>query len=593
MPGMSSVNIFAEMLERVRAASEALIAAGVLPPGIDQSRVTVEPPRDAAHGDMSTNAAMVLAKDAGRKPRELAETIAEKLRADALVAKAEVAGPGFVNITLRPAAWADTLRAAVRLGSGYGKIDIGNGAPVNVEYVSANPTGPMHVGHGRGAVFGDALANLLAFTGFKVTREYYINDAGAQVDALARSAFLRYREALGEKIGAIPEGLYPGDYLKPVGDAIAAEYGDALAKQSETSWLPIVRDRAVAMMMQTIRDDLAALDVKPDVFFSERSLLMSGEDRVGATIEFLRQRGDVYEGRLPPPKGVPAEDWEDREQTLFRSTAFGDDIDRPLKKSDGSYTYFASDIAYHRSKLERGFRTLIDVWGADHAGYIKRMQAAVAALSDRGAELDVKVVQLVKLLRAGQPVKMSKRAGEFVTLREVVDEVGRDPVRFMMLFRKNDAALDFDLVKVREQSRDNPVFYVQYGHARAQSVFRNARAAFTDLPDNIAQLVEHADLARLNDPVELALMRQVVLYPRTLAGAAAAHEPHRIAFYLFDLASEFHALWTLGNASPHLRFIIQNDRQLTEARLVLVQGVAAVLASGLALLGVEAPNEMR
>jgi len=590
---MSSVNIFAEMLERVRAASEALIAAGVLPPGIDQSRVTVEPPRDAAHGDMSTNAAMVLAKDAGRKPRELAETIAEKLRADALVAKAEVAGPGFVNITLRPAAWADTLRAAVRSGSGYGKIDIGNGAPVNVEYVSANPTGPMHVGHGRGAVFGDALANLLAFTGFKVTREYYINDAGAQVDVLARSAFLRYREALGEKIGAIPEGLYPGDYLKPVGEAIAAEYGDALAKQSEKSWLPIVRDKAAAMMMQTIRDDLAALDVKPDVFFSERSLLMSGEDRVGATIEFLRQRGDVYEGRLPPPKGAPADDWEDREQTLFRSTAFGDDADRPLKKSDGSYTYFASDIAYHRSKLERGFRTLIDVWGADHAGYIKRMQAAVAALSDRRAELDVKVVQLVKLLRAGQPFKMSKRAGEFVTLREVVNEVGRDPVRFMMLFRKNDAALDFDLVKVREQSRDNPVFYVQYGHARAQSVFRNARAAFADLPDNVAQLVEHADLAGLTDPAELALMRQVALYPRTLAGAAATHEPHRIAFYLFDLASEFHALWTMGNAAPHLRFIIQNDRQLTEARLVLVQGVAAVLASGLALLGVEAPNEMR
>ena len=590
---MPSVNIFAEMLERVRAASEALIGAGVLPSGIDQSRVTVEPPRDAAHGDMSTNAAMVLAKDAGRKPRELAEAIAEKLRADVLVAKAEVAGPGFVNITLRPAAWADTLRAAVRLGSSYGKIDLGNGAPVNVEYVSANPTGPMHVGHCRGAVFGDALANLLAFTGFKVTREYYINDAGVQVDLLARSAFLRYREALGEKIGAIPEGLYPGDYLKPVGAAIAAEYGDALAKQSETSWLPIVRDKAVAMMMQVIRDDLAALDVRPDVFFSERSLLMSGEDRVGAAIELLRQRGYVYEGRLPPPKGAPAEDWEDREQTLFRSTAFGDDVDRPLKKSDGSYTYFASDIAYHRSKLERGFRTLIDVWGADHAGYIKRMQAAVAALSDRRAELDVKVVQLVKLLRAGQPVKMSKRAGEFVTLREVVDEVGRDPVRFMMLFRKNDAALDFDLVKVREQSRDNPVFYVQYGHARAQSVFRNARAAFSDLPDDVAELAELADLARLNDPAELALMRQVALYPRILAGAAAAHEPHRIAFYLFDLASEFHALWTLGNASPHLRFIIQNDRQLTEARLVLVQGVATVVASGLALLGVEAPNEMR
>jgi arginyl-tRNA synthetase len=593
MQRMPSINIFAEMLERVRAASEALIAAGLLPSGIDQSRITVEPPRDAAHGDMATNAAMVLAKDAGRKPRELAEMIAAKLRADALVAKAEVAGPGFVNITLRPVAWIDTLRAAVKLGLAYGKIDVGNSTPVNVEYVSANPTGPMHVGHCRGAVFGDALANLLAFTGLKVTREYYINDAGVQVDLLARSAFLRYREALGEKIGAIPEGLYPGDYLKPVGAAIAAEYGDALAKQSETSWLPIVRDKAVAMMMEVIRDDLAALDVKPDVFFSERSLLMSGEDRVGVTIELLRQRGYVYEGRLPPPKGTPADDWEDREQTLFRSTAFGDDVDRPLKKSDGSYTYFASDIAYHRSKLERGFRMLIDVWGADHAGYIKRMQAAVAALSDRQAELDVKVVQLVKLLRAGQPIKMSKRAGEFVTLREVVDEVGRDPVRFMMLFRKNDAVLDFDLVKVLEQSRDNPVFYVQYGHARAQSVFRNARAIFADLPDDISQLAQHADLARLNDPAELALTRQIALYPRTFAGAAAAHEPHRIAFYLFDLASEFHALWTLGNASPHLRFIIQNDRQLTEARLVLVQGVAAVLAAGLALLGVEAPNEMR
>jgi arginyl-tRNA synthetase len=589
---MASINIFAEMLQRVRAAAEALIATGVLPAGIDQSRVTVDPPRDAAHGDMATNAAMVLAKDAGRKPRDLAALIADNLQGDALVAKAEVAGPGFVNITLRPAAWIDTLRGAIGAGSAYGKIDLGNGTPVNVEYVSANPTGPMHVGHCRGAVFGDALANLLAFTGFNVTREYYINDAGVQVDLLARSAFLRYREALGERIGAIPEGLYPGDYLKPVGAAIAAEYGDALAKQSETSWLPVVREKAVAMMMASIRGDLAALDVKPDVFFSERSLLMSGEDRVGATIELLRERGYVYEGRLPPPKGAPAEDWEDREQTLFRSTAFGDDVDRPLKKSDGSYTYFASDIAYHRSKLARGFRLLIDVWGADHGGYIKRMQAAVAALSDRQAELDVKVVQLVKLLRAGEPVKMSKRAGEFVTLREVVDEVGRDPVRFMMLFRKNDAVLDFDLAKVLEQSRDNPVFYVQYGHARAQSVFRNARAAFPDLTD-VTQLAERADLARLNDPAELALMRQIALYPRTLAAAAAAHEPHRIAFYLFDLASEFHALWTLGNASPHLRFIIQNDRQLTEARLVLVQGVATVLASGLALLGVNAPNEMR
>jgi arginyl-tRNA synthetase len=586
-------NIFAEMLERVRAANAALIGAGQMPPTIDQSRITVEPPRDAAHGDMATNAAMLLAKDAGRKPRELAELIAEQLRADPLVAKVEVAGPGFINITLRPAAWIDALHAAVKLGGDYGRADLAVGAPVNVEYVSANPTGPMHIGHGRGAVFGDALANLLVFAGFKVTREYYINDAGVQIDLLARSAFLRYREALGKNIGVIPAGLYPGDYVKPIGAALVAEYGDTLANQSETSWLPIVRDKAVAMMMATIRDDLAAVNVKPDVFFSERSLIWDGEDRVGATIEELRRRGYVYEGRLPPPKGAPTEDWENREQTLFRSTAFGDDIDRPLKKSDGSYTYFAADIAYHRSKLERGFRNLIDVWGADHAGYIKRMQAAVAALSERRAELDVKVVQLVKLLRAGEPVKMSKRAGEFVTLREVVDEVGRDAVRFMMLFRKNDAVLDFDLAKVLEQSRDNPVFYVQYGHARAQSVFRNARAAFPGLPSDIARLAETVELGRLSDPAELALMRQIALYPRIITAAAAAHEPHRIAFYLFDLASEFHALWTLGNASPHLRFIIQNDRQLTEARLVLVQGVATVLASGLTLLGVEAPNEMR
>jgi arginyl-tRNA synthetase len=586
-------NIFAEILERVRAASDDLVAAGVLPSGIDQSRITVEPPRDAGHGDMATNAAMVLAKDAGRKPRDLAEMIAQKLRSDMLVAKVEVAGPGFINLSLRPQAWMQTLQAAVALGRDYGRSDVGAGTPVNVEYVSANPTGPMHIGHCRGAVFGDALADLLAFAGFEVTREYYINDAGVQVDLLARSVFLRYREALGEKIGTIPDGLYPGDYLKPVGAALAAEYGDSLARQSEVSWLPVVRDKAVATMMDTIRADLAALDIKPDVFFSERSLVWGAEDRVGATIEALRARGYVYDGRLPPPKGAPADDWEDREQTLFRSTTFGDDVDRPLKKSDGSYTYFASDIAYHRSKLERGFRTLIDVWGADHGGYIKRMQAAVAALSDRRAELDVKIVQLVKLLRAGEPVKMSKRAGEFVTLREVVDEVGRDAVRFMMLFRKNDAVLDFDLVKVLEQSRDNPVFYVQYGHARAQSVFRNARTAFANLPADIAQLAETTDLARLNDPAEFALMRQIALYPRILAGSAAAHEPHRIAFYLYDLASEFHALWTLGNAAPHLRFIIQNDRQLTEARLVLVQGVAAVLASGLALLGVEAPNEMR
>jgi len=595
---MAANNIFAEVLGRVLSANEKLIAAGVLPAGIDQSRVTIEPPRDPAHGDMATNAAMVLAKEAGRKPRELADAIAEKLRADDLIEKVDVAGPGFINLKLKPAAWIEALRSAVRLGPQFGKSDIGANVPVNVEYVSANPTGPMHVGHCRGAVFGDALASLLDFSGFQVTREYYINDAGTQVDVLARSAFLRYREALGESIGAIPEGLYPGDYLKPVGAALAAEYGDKLKAQPEAQWLPVVRAKSIEMMMTEIRGDLAALNVTFDVFFSERSLIAGDADRVAATIEWLRQRGHVYEGRLPPPKGAPAEDWEDREQTLFRSTEFGDDIDRALKKSDGTYTYFASDIAYHRTKLERGFRTLIDVWGADHGGYIKRMQAAVAALSERKAELDVKVVQLVKLMRAGEPVKMSKRAGEFVTLREVVDEVGTDAVRFMMLFRKNDAALDFDLAKVLEQSRDNPVFYVQYGHARAQSVFRNARAAFPDLPDLPADLaapdaLPDAPLDRLSDPAELALMRRIALYPRIVEAASLAHEPHRIAFYLFELASEFHALWTQGNASPHLRFIIQDDRQLTKARLVLVQGVATVLASGLALLGVKAPNEMR
>jgi arginyl-tRNA synthetase len=590
---MPTTNIFAEMLARVRSATDVLIAAGILPAGLDLSRISVEPPRDASHGDIATNAAMVLAKDAGKKPRELADAIAEKLRADDLIEKVDIAGPGFINLTLKPAAWINALRTAVRLATQYGRSGIGGSVPVNVEYLSANPTGPMHVGHCRGAVFGDALANLLAFTGFAVTREYYINDAGVQVDQLARSAFLRYREALGEDIGAIPEGLYPGDYLKPVGAALAAEFGDALKAQIEAQWLPVVRAKTINMMMAAIRDDLAALNISFDVFYSERSLIAGNADRVAETIDWLRQRGEVYEGRLPPPKGAPVEDWEDREQTLFRSTQFGDDIDRALKKSDGSYTYFASDIAYHRTKLERGFRALVDVWGADHAGYIKRMQAAVAALSDRKAELDVKVIQLVKLLRAGEPVKMSKRAGEFVTLREVADEVGRAAVRFMMLFRKNDAVLEFDLAKVLEQSRDNPVFYVQYGHARAQSVFRNARAAFPDLPDDMAALIDGADLSRLSDPAELALMRRIALYPRIVETASLAHEPHRIAFYLFDLASEFHALWTQGTGSPHLRFIIQNDRQMTVARLLLVKGVATVLASGLALLGVEAPNEMR
>jgi arginyl-tRNA synthetase len=591
-----AMDMFAIFTDHVCAAVNTLVANGVLQSPPDLSRIVVEPPKEAAHGDMATNAAMVLAKDAGKKPRDLAEVIAAILRTNALVAKVEIAGPGFINLTLKPAAWRDALRAVLTAGAHYGRSNVGQDAPVNVEYVSANPTGPMHVGHCRGAVFGDALANLLAFAGFKVTREYYINDAGAQVDVLARSAFLRYREALGEDIGPIPEGLYPGDYLKPVGAELAADFGHDLLNWPQERWLPVVRARAIDMMMAEIRNDLMSLNVVQEVFFSERSLIEEGTDQVAQTIRYLREQGHVYEGRLPPPKGAPVEDWEDREQTLFRSTEFGDDIDRPLMKSDGSYTYFASDIAYHKNKFDRGFRTMIDVWGADHGGYVKRMRAAVKAVSGGTADLDVKIVQLVKLLRGGEPVKMSKRAGEFVTLRDVVDEVGRDAVRFMMLFRKNDAVLDFDLAKVIEQSRDNPVFYVQYGHARGQSVLRNARETVPELPTDSAERAAWlcaAPLDRLEDAGELALLRRLALYPRLVQAAALAHEPHRIAFYLYDLASDFHAHWNRGHDASYLRFIIQNDPQLTMARLALVQGVVTVLASGLCMLGVEAPAEMR
>ena len=589
-------HLFADVLARVHAVCGVLAAEGGWPAGIDLSRVVVEPPRDAAHGDMATNAAMVLAKEAKVKPRDLAEAIAAKLRADDLIASVDVAGPGFINLTLKPRAWSEALRTVLREGDAYGRSAMGAGEKVNVEYVSANPTGPMHVGHCRGAVFGDALCSLLAFAGYDVTREYYINDAGAQVDVLARSAFLRYREALGENIGAIPEGLYPADYLKPVGQALAAEYGDRLLAMPEGQWLPIVRDKSIAMMMEEIKGDLAALNIRHDVFFSERSLTQTGNNKVTETIDFLRSKGDVYEGRLPPPKGGPVEDYEDRVQTLFRATAYGDDVDRPLMKSDGSYTYFASDIANHKNKFDRGFTNLIDVFGADHGGYIKRMQAAVKAVTSGKATLDVKIVQLVKLLRNGEPVKMSKRSGDFVTLREVVDEVGKDAVRFMMLYRKNDAVLDFDLAKVIEQSRENPVFYVQYGHARGHSVFRNAREVIPDLPDETdarsAFLVDAA-VERLTDPSELDMLRRLALYPRMIEAASAAHEPHRIAFYLYDLASEFHALWTRGRDLPYLRFIINNDAEITKARLAMVQGVVSVLASGLAVLGVHAPDEMR
>ena len=593
---VSPQHLFADVLARVHGACAALAAEGGWPANVDFSRIVVEPPRDAAHGDMATNAAMVLAKEVKTKPRDLAELIAAKLRTDDFIAAVEVAGPGFINLTLQPRAWTNTLRTILRERDTYGKSAIGSEAKVNVEYVSANPTGPMHVGHCRGAVFGDALSSLLATSGFAVTREYYINDAGAQVDVLARSAYLRYREALGQTIGEIPDGLYPGEYLKPVGQALAAECGDKLLAMSEDAWLPIARAKAIAMMMEEIKGDLAALNIRHDVFISERSLIEAGNNKVAETIEFLRARGDVYEGRLPPPKGGPVEDYEDRVQTLFRATAYGDDVDRPLMKSDGSYTYFASDIANHKNKFDRGFRDLIDVFGADHGGYIKRMQAAVKAVTGGKATLDVKVVQLVRLLRNGEPVKMSKRSGDFVTLREVVDEVGSDAVRFMMLFRKNDAVLDFDLAKVIEQSKDNAVFYVQYGHARGHSVFRNAREVVPDLPleeGARAAFLEKAPLERLTDPSELDLLRRLALYPRTVESAALAHEPHRIAFYLYDLASEFHTLWTRGRDLPYLRFIINADAEITKARLAMVQGVVSVLASGLAILGVHAPDEMR
>jgi arginyl-tRNA synthetase len=590
-------HLFADVLTRVHAICAALAGEGGWPAGTDFSRVVVEPPRDADHGDMATNAAMVLAREAKAKPRDLAEAIAARLRADPLIEKVDVAGPGFINLSLKTSAWTDALRTVLREGQAFGRAAPPSSAKVNVEYVSANPTGPMHVGHCRGAVFGDALASLLDFAGYDVAREYYINDAGAQVDVLARSAFLRYREALGEDIGAIPDGLYPGDYLKPVGQGLAAEHGDKLRGMSEAQWLPIVRAKAIAMMMDEIKGDLAALNIKHDVFFSERSLIESGNNRVAETIDFLRAKGDVYEGRLPPPKGAPVEDWEDREQTLFRATAYGDDVDRPLLKSDGSYTYFASDIAYHKNKFDRGFRDFVDVWGADHGGYIKRLQAAVKAVTADKAALDVKIVQLVKLLRNGEPVRMSKRAGDFVTLREVVDEVGNDAVRFMMLYRKNDAVLDFDLAKVIEQSRDNPVFYVQYGHARGHSIFRNAREdVLGDLPEETSARLSYlagAPVERLTDPAELDLLKRLALYPRMIEGAAAAHEPHRIAFYLYDLASEFHALWTKGRDLPYLRFISDKDAEMTKARLAMVQGVVSVLASGLGILGVHAPNEMR
>ena len=583
------MNIFAQFEARVREALEALTRNGTLPEGLDFGRVVVEPPRDPAHGDLATNAALVLAKEAKTNPKVLGEALAQDLRADPRVAEVSLAGPGFINMRLQPGVFHDVVRSVLADPTGFGRVRL-PGGPVNVEYVSANPTGPMHVGHGRGAVFGDALASLLVAAGRQVTREYYINDAGAQVDVLARSAYQRYREALGEPF-AIGEGLYPGDYLKPVGEVLATAHGRALLDKPEAEWLPIVRDTSIGMMMDVIRADLAAIGIAHDVFFSERKLHESGA--VGALLNDLRQRGLVYEGRLPPPKGQLPEDWEDREQTLFRTKDFGDDTDRPLLKSDGSYTYFAADIAYHREKVLRGAEEIIDVLGADHGGYVKRMQAAVKAVSDGKAVLDVKLCQLVRLLRAGEPVKMSKRAGEFVTLRDVIDEVGRDAIRFMMLFRKNDATLDFDLAKVVEQSKDNPVFYVQYAHARVRSVQRQAREAFPEADLTPQALRSEADLSPLTDSGEAEIMRLIAQYPRVIESAAMAHEPHRIAFHLYEMAASLHGFWNKGKDLPQLRFVNATDRKSTWARLALVEAVRSVLADGLSLLGVSAPDEMR
>lgn len=584
------MNIFKQFEDHFKVIVEQLIEGGHLPAGVDASRLTVEPPRDPAHGDISTNVAMVLAKPAGKKPRDLATVVAERIERIPGVAAVEIAGPGFINLRLAESVWHDCLAAALRAGLSFGDSSIGQGRKVNVEYVSANPTGPLHIGHARGTVVGDVLASLLAKASYDVTREYYINDAGVQVDTLARSAYLRYCEALGRDIGEIPAGLYPGDYLKPVGRELADLNGDKWLDTPEDVWLPEVRAFTIESMMTLIREDLAALGVHQDVFSSERHLVEAG--RVDEVFAELDNRGLLYTGVLEPPKGKTPDDWEPRPQTLFKATEFGDDVDRPLKKSDGSWTYFASDIAYHLDKFRRGFAEQIDVWGADHGGYVKRMQAAVRAVSEDRAELDVKICQIVKLLDRGEPVKMSKRAGTFVTLRDLVDEVGPDVVRFIMLTRRNDAPLDFDLTAVTEQSRDNPVWYVQYASARCNSVRRMAAAAF---PDHDISGVALADtpISCLTDEAELALIRMIASWPRQVEAAAEAHEPHRIAFYLYELAALFHGLWTKGKDVPALRFVVESDERLTMARLALVAGVETVIASGLGIFGIEPVEEMR
>ena len=581
------MNLFAEIRSLVIDSLQQMQAQGNLPNGLSFDAVTVEPPRDAAHGDMATNAAMVLAKPSSCKPRDIAQRLATLLSADPRLASVEVAGPGFLNLRLASTLWADVLRAILADPAGYGRATVGAGIKVNVEYVSANPTGPLHVGHTRGAVFGDALASMLDFAGYDVTREYYINDGGAQVDVLARSVYLRYLEAHGQEV-AFEDGTYPGDYLIAVGQALKEKVGDSYLGKGEQVWLEDVREFSTLAMMELIREDLLALGVKMDVFYSEKSLYGTG--LIEAAIEDLKSKGLIYQGVLEPPKGKKPEDWEPREQTLFRSTDHGDDVDRPVQKSDGSWTYFAPDIAYHYDKVQRGFDQLIDVFGADHGGYVKRMKAAVSALSNDKTSLDIKLTQLVKLFKNGAPFKMSKRAGTFVTLRDLVNQVGADATRFVMLTRKNDAPLDFDFDKVMEQTKENPVFYVQYAHARICSVMRKAQLAGVAVEDAVLQA---ADFAGLTDAAELTLAAKLAEFPRLIEIAARSNEPHRIAFYLYDLASEFHALWNKGNEQPELRFLQEGNLATSQAKIALIRATAVVISNGLGILGVQPAQEMR
>lgn len=581
------MNLFADIRTLVLESLTAMAAEGALPAGLAMDNVAVEPPRDAAHGDMATNAAMVLAKPAKMKPRDIADALAAKLATDPRITSAEVAGPGFLNLRLAPGVWQDVLGQVLKTGTDFGRSDMGQGQKVNVEFVSANPTGPLHVGHTRGAVFGDALASLLDFAGHDVTREYYINDGGGQVDTLARSVYLRYLEALGQEV-AFPEGTYPGDYLVPLGEALKAEVGDAYVGAGEDVWLAKIREYSTDAMMDLVRADLAALGVEMDVFYSEKSLYGTG--RIEAALDTLKSKGLIYEGVLEPPKGKKPDDWEPREQTLFKSTEHGDDVDRPVRKSDGGWTYFAPDIAYHYDKISRGFDQLIDVLGADHGGYVKRMKAAVSALSDGAVPLDIKLCQLVKLFKNGEEFKMSKRAGTFVTMRDLVDQVGPDVTRFVMLTRKNDAMLDFDFDKVLEQSRENPVFYVQYAHARVMSVLRRAADAGIACDDTT---LEAADLSKLDHEAELTVAKKLAEWPRLVEIAARTNEPHRVAFYLYELAGDFHALWNRGNELPTLRFIQDDDAATSQSKMALARAVSVVISAGLGILGVTPAQEMR